>query len=167
MMLSVSSSCSFSRRVTSVLTAAIADTGRCNCSMTLLSFSRSLIANHLFWSASTASPTASSTFAIAFSTFPEKMPAGFFHSFFFAASIAFSTTSLRPVPFNAEVSTTSQPKISESFFTSILSPLFASRSAMFNAITTGIPISRIWVVRYKFLSMFVASTRLMIACGFS
>ena len=40
-------------------------------------------------------------------------------------------------------------------------------SIMFSATTIGIPISRSCMVRYRFLSIFVASTILMMAFGLS
>ena len=46
-------------------------------------------------------------------------------------------------------------------------PRFFSRSAMFRAMTTGTPVSISWVVRYRFRSMLVASTRSMMTSGSS
>ena len=51
--------------------------------------------------------------------------------------------------------------------TSILIPRFSNKSAIFKAMTTGTPVSISCVVRYKFLSMLVASTKSMITSGFS
>ena len=51
--------------------------------------------------------------------------------------------------------------------TSITSPRFLTISIMFSAITTGMPISSSWVDRYRLRSMLDASTRFMIASGFS
>ena len=72
-----------------------------------------------------------------------------------------------PFPFNAEVSITGHPRMSDNLFKSILSPFFSTMSIIFNAITVGMPSSNICVVKYKFLSILDASTILIIASGLS
>ena len=62
---------------------------------------------------------------------------------------------------------TGHPRPRESFPTSISSPFFWTASIMLRAMTVGIPVSRIWRVRKRFLSRLVASTMLMMASGFS
>ena len=82
-----------------------------------------------------------------------------------AASAAARAASLTPVPFKADVSIILQPSASLSFSVSILSPDFFSTSIIFSAMTTGLPSSRICVVKYKFRLMFVESTRFKTAAG--
>ena len=69
--------------------------------------------------------------------------------------------------FNAEISTTGTPSFSCKALASILSPFFLTTSLIFKATTTGTSISKICVVKYKFLSKFVASTMLITQSGFS
>ena len=78
-----------------------------------------------------------------------------------------SNSSFRPVPFRAETSSTGQPSSLDIFTASILSPFFFTTSIMFRAMTTGMPISMTWVVRYRLRSRLVASTRLTITSGCS
>ena len=63
--------------------------------------------------------------------------------------------------------TTAQPSASASFFKSILSPFFSTKSIMLTATTVGMFSSRSCVVRERLRSMFVPSTMLMMASGFS
>ena len=72
-----------------------------------------------------------------------------------------------PVPFRAEIVTTSQPSFFFSLSICIVSPFFSTISIMLTAMMTGIPSSRICVVRYRLRSILVPSTILMIASGFS
>ena len=136
-------------------------------STTLLSFSRNLTAYHLFLFSVMSAGSTPSTSATAASNSLEKISLGRSASFFLATLTASSISLSRPVCFNADVSTIGQSRSMERRSMSILIPLLASRSAIFNAITTGIPVSIIWVVRYKLRSMFVASTRFTITSGSS
>ena len=61
--------------------------------------------------------------------------------------MAASAASATPVPFSAEISTTSQPKRADSSSVLIRSPLFLTTSIMLRAITTGMPSSVSCVVR--------------------
>ena len=67
--------------------------------------------------------------------------------FLVAASTAICTSSLVPFALVAAVEVTGTPKSCDSFLVSMVLPDFSKRSAMFRAMTTGVPISRIWVVR--------------------
>ena len=133
----------------------------------MLSFSRNFTAYHLLLSSEIDDGSTFLTSAIAASTSLEKISFGRSTVFFFATLIASSTTSSRPFPFNADVSTIGQFNNIERRSTSILIPRFSNKSAIFKAMTTGTPVSISCVVRYKFLSMFVASTKSMITSGFS
>ena len=62
---------------------------------------------------------------------------------------------------------TGTPNSSSIRLTSMVPPLDATSSIMFSAITVGIPISSICMVRYRLRSIFMASTMLMMAFGFS
>ena len=132
----------------------------------LSSFSSSLIAKNLFWLSSSAVSFAS-TSLIAFSSFASNLCTCFMGAFFFARAIAFFASSSIPVPFCAEISTTSHPRLSESFAVLIWSPLFLTISIMLIAMMTGMPSSITCVERYRFLSRFVPSMILIIASGFS
>ena len=88
----------------------------------------------------------SSMAPIAFSIRSENLIAAGF-AFSTAAFWAAAVTSLIPFPCRATVSITGQPSLSESFFTSILSPDFLRASTMLSAKTTGFPSSIICVVR--------------------
>ena len=136
-------------------------------STTLLSFSRNLTAYHLFLSAVMLSGRTSATLATAFSISSVKISFGSAASFLWATSTALSISLSRPVCFNAEVSTTGQFINMERRSTSIFMPLFSRRSVMFNAMTTGTPVSMSWVVKYRLRSMLVESTRSTITSGFS
>ena len=167
MMLSMSSSWAFSSCLATLSTLLFTPASRVSWASTLLSLSRSLTAYHLLCTSGTPAGRQFSTSPMAASTSSANRFSGACSWLVLASFTAFSTTSFRPVLLRAEVSTISQPRAAPSFLASIRSPVFFNRSLMFRAITTGIPTSSTWVVRYRFLSMLVASTRLMMASGFS
>ena len=136
-------------------------------SVTLLSFSRNFTAYHLFLSSVTEAGSASFMSSTAFSRSLEKISPGRSACFLEATFTASSISASRPLCFKAEVSTIGQFSSMESRFVSMRIFRFASRSDMFSAITTGIPVSISCVVKYRFLSIFVASTRSIITSGFS
>ena len=138
-----------------------------NCSRTLLSCSSSLMAYHLFSPSGTPAGSSDSICSTLDSTQLSKMGRSSGSCAFFAAPTASSTTSLRPVFLRADVSTIGQPSFFDNASTSILMSFFLIRSAILRASTTGIPVSRSCVVRYRFLSILVASTRSIITSGFS
>ena len=107
------------------------------------------------------------TSAIALSISSGNISPGSFISSSRAFFTAASTTDARPVFLSADVSTTGQPRTIDSLFVSIFSPRFSMRSAILSAMTTGMPVSMTWVVRYRLRSMFVASTRSMMTSGLS
>ena len=72
-----------------------------------------------------------------------------------------------PVPLSADTGMTGHPSSLESFSTSTESPSFSSASIMFRPMTMGTFSSSNWSVRYRFLSMLVASTMFRIASGLS
>ena len=109
----------------------------------------------------------SSIWASACSTLPPKTAGSLVFLLPFASSIAFSAALRLPSPFRAAVSTISQPSSEASFWVLISSPFLRTRSIILTATTTGMPSSISWVVRYRFLSIFVPSTILIIASGFS
>ncbi len=76
-----------------------------------------------------------------------------------------SRSSSIPSPLSADIPTTLHPSALESFSVSITVPSLLTVSIMFSAMTVGMPMSSIWLVRYRFLSMFVASTMFIIASG--
>ena len=136
------------------------------CNEILLSFSRSFTAKKRFCDSGTLLSSFSSTLCIIFSASSENLcTIGIFP--FPASATAFSATSMTPLPFSAEISITSHPSFSPSLPVCILSPDFSSRSAIFTAIITGIPSSSICVDKYRFLSIFVPSTILIITSGLS
>ena len=104
---------------------------------------------------------------MAFSNSDEKISFGRDTSFLRATLIASSIKSFNPVCFKADVSIIGQFNNIERRFVSILIFLFFNKSAIFKAITTGTPVSINCVVKYKFLSIFVASTKLIITSGLS
>ena len=110
------------------------------CSAILSSFSRSLIAKKRFCSSGMSLPNFSSALRIISSASAENSCTGA-PAFCFAASIAFSAAAMIPVPFNAEISTTSHPNFLESLSICIWSPDFFTKSIMFTAMITGIPSS--------------------------
>ena len=65
------------------------------------------------------------------------------------------------------MATTGTPSICSIRLMSMEPPFPLTSSIMFSATTMGMFISRSCIVRYRFLSMFVASTMLMMARGFS
>ena len=87
--------------------------------------------------------------------------------FDFAVSYATCINSLIPWFFNADISHTGTPKAFDNSATLIISPFFLTESIILSATTTGISISKICVVKYKFLSRFVASIILITQSGFS
>ena len=89
----------------------------------------------------------SSMWAMACSTLPVNTWGSSPWTWLLAAATAFWAASMPPSPFRALISTTSQPRASPSFFRSIWSPFFRTRSIMFTATTTGRPSSMSWVVR--------------------
>ncbi len=103
----------------------------------------------------------------AFSTSPSNTGGRLTVFFALAASAAIFAASRLFSFFRAEISTALQFSSEASFLISILSPFFLTRSIMLTARTTGMPSSMSWVERYRFLSMFVPSTMLRIASGFS
>ena len=133
----------------------------------LSSFSRSLIAKNRFCSCGISELILSSTFAMISSTSDANACAGVTFFFCCARATAFSAAFVIPVPFRAEISTTSQPSFWLSLSICITSPFLATISIMFTAMITGIPSSMICVERYKLRSIFVPSTILMIASGLS
>ena len=140
-MLSISSSCFFSRAFLCASTVWAAALESFMLSTTLLSFSRNLTAYHLFFSSETESGRTLLTSATAPSSSAEKISFGRSISDFLATFTASSISLSSPSPFSADVSMIGQSSSIESLFTSILIPLFARRSAMFSAITTGTPVS--------------------------
>jgi len=108
------------------------------CSLILSSLSRSLIAKNLCCSFAISKAIFSSTFSIASSTFLSNLCTISWLGFL-ASSTALLAASLIPLPLRAEISTTSQPKLSFKSLMLILSPDFSMISIMLTAITTGIP----------------------------
>lgn len=84
-----------------------------------------------------------------------------------ATSCARSMSSATPSFFTALMGTTGMPRAALSFSTSTVPPLARSSSIMLRARTVGTCSSRSWRVRYRLRSIFVASTILMMASGFS
>ena len=140
---------------------------RPSCSTTLLSFSRTLIAYHLFSASGMLDGSSASIALTLSSTLPSKIALTVPAAWLFATLIASAITSFRPVFFSAEVSMIGQPSFLDSAFTSMLMPFFFRRSHIFKAITTGIPVSISCVVRYRLRSMLVASTKSTMTSGFS
>ena len=67
----------------------------------------------------------------------------------------------------AEIGMTGTPSKASISFISIEPLLPVSSSIILSATTIGMSVSRSCIVRYRLRSIFVASTILMIACGFS
>ena len=84
---------------------------------------------------------------------------------FLAASIAASAAAITPSPFRAEISMTLQPSAWDSSSILILSPFLRTMSIMLMAMTTGMPSSVSWVVRYRFRSRLVPSMMFRMASG--
>ena len=162
-MLSVSSSISSS---ICAISAEISGT-LCICSTILSSFSSNFTAKNRFCASGTSAPSLLSTEESTASTFCAKVCTGTDGFFADATRTALSAAAWIPLPFSAEISTTSQPSFFASFSTWILSPFFSTRSIMLTAITTGIPSSISCVLRYRFRSILVPSTIFRIASGFS
>ena len=133
----------------------------------LSSFSNNLIAKNLFCASGTSDDKRASVSSMIVSTFSLNLCAILFSCLLSASLTALSASSFIPFPFKADISTTSQPNFSLSLSIWILSPFFSTISIILTAIITGIPSSIICVERYKFLSIFVPSTILMIASGTS
>ena len=161
---SASSSSSFSAALMSASMCSIVAGSMVRPESTLSSRSKILMAYQRCCSSGILCTAASSIWAMACSTGPENVCWGTVLPFF-AASIAASAASIMPVPLRAEISIILQPSWRESSSTLILSPLFFTTSIMLMAMTTGIPSSVSWVVRYRFLSRLVPSTMLRIASG--
>ena len=135
--------------------------------MRLLAFSsrsKSLMAYQRCCSGGMLCMAASSMWAMACSTAPEKVCMGTV-LLVFAAVMAASAASMTPAPFRAEISTTVQPRARESSWVLILSPFFRTTSIMLMATTTGIPSSVSWVVKYRLRSRLVPSTMFKMALG--
>ena len=162
MILSVSSSIASSKVLISLDTSGTLF----SCVWILSSFSKSLIAKKRFWSSGT-SPNLAATALMASSTFASNLCTSFTAFFCSARLTAFSAAFSMPVPFSAEISTTSQPKLALSFEILILSPVFSTTSIMLIAISTGIPSSNSCVLRYRFLSRLVPSMIFRMASGLS
>ena len=137
------------------------------CSMILSSLSRSLIAKNLFCSSGTTPVSLFSTAPIISSALSQNSWTGVTFLWLWAMETALFAASVIPVPFRAEIVTTSQPSFFFSLSICIVSPFFSTISIMLTAMMTGIPSSRICVVRYRLRSILVPSTILMIASGFS
>ena len=159
--LSVSSSNTFSISWISVLTSGT----RSIWDPILSSLSNSFIAKKRFCCSSTIPVSFSSTFLMISSASLENSCTGTTALFCRASPTAFSAAFLMPVPFNAEISTTSHPSFLLSSWIWIRSPFFSNTSIILTAITTGIPSSISCVERYRFLSIFVPSTIFKIASG--
>ena len=164
MILSASSSHSFSAAWISASICSKTPFSIPICSRTLSSRSKILIAYQRCCSSGIWCTAASSMWASACSTAPEKVCIGIVLPPF-AALTAVSAASTTPVPFNAEISTTGHPSSLDNSLIWILSPFFSTISIMLTATTTGIPSSVNCVVKYKFLSRFVPSTIFKIAFG--
>ena len=125
------------------------------------------MAYHLFLSLPIEFGKTAITSLIAFSNFLEKISLGKIVSFFKAILTALSISISNPVCFNAEVSIIGQFNKLERRSTLISIFCFFTKSTIFKAITTGIPVSINCVVKYRFLSILVASTKLIITSGLS
>ena len=84
---------------------------------------------------------------------------------FWAVESRMSTSSEMPWFLAALMGTTGTPRALLSFFTSMLPPLPVSSSIMFRAITVGTCNASSCKVKYRFRSILVASTMLMMASG--
>ena len=136
-------------------------------SATFSSRSKSLMAYQRRKRGSTRPSMASSMWAMACSTLPSNTEGAENSRPSAAILAARSAASLEPSPLSAEVATTSQPSAAPSRLRSMTSPFLRTTSIMFTATTVGMPSSMSWVVRYRFRSIFVPSTILMMASGFS
>ena len=84
-----------------------------------------------------------------------------------AQRTANSNNSLRPTPLLADIGTTGTLRSFLNAAKFIISPFFSTTSIILNAITMDFCSSKSCVVRYKFLSKFVASTMFIIKSGVS
>ena len=129
------------------------------------SLSKAFTANHLFDSEFLMDST---LFSISVSTFSISSLNDFIDSWW--DFTCFCATSINSSKFNflsADTSTIGIPNFSDISFVFNLSLFFLTTSIILNAKTIGIPISDNCVVRYKFLSIFEASTTSIITSGFS
>ena len=131
----------------------------------LLSFSSSLMAKKRRWHAGTLLSSFAATACTACSASLENLCTKTEPSCFCASSTAFCAAFWIPVPFNAEISSTSQPRFCPSLSVCIFSPDFSRISAIFTAISTGMPSSKSCVDRYRFRSRLVPSTMFKITSG--
>ncbi len=121
-MLSLSSSISFSAAAMSSSIWDFCISEMPSVSYTLLSRSNNFIAYHRCCSSEISCSTAFSMLSITCSTLPQNLCLGAVFSIDFAASSAAAEASFMPVPFNAEISTTLQPSSAASCAVFILSP---------------------------------------------
>ena len=163
-MLSASSSSSFSAALISVSMWVMVSAGMLSLASTLSSRSKILMAYQRCCSSGMLWTAASSMWAMACSTGPEKVCMGTVLALL-AAVMAASAASITPVPFRAEISTIWQPSWRDSSGTLIWSPFFLTISIMLMAMTTGIPSSVNCVVRYRLRSRFVPSMMFRMASG--
>ena len=147
MMLSLSSSSSFSTAATIASMDCLEPSGSLTASSTFSSRSNSLTAYQRAWESSITPSRWAPIAARASSTVLLNSCWGTAAFRELAREIASAAASLEPVPFKALVSTTLQPRVSPSLLISIWSPFFLTRSIIFSASTTGIPSSKICVVR--------------------
>ena len=165
MMLSASSSSSFSAAWMSCSMCCITSAGMLSFCSTLSSRSKILMAYQRCCSSGRVWTAASSMWAMACSTGPEKVCMGMVLVWPLAAFTAASAASITPSPFRAEISTISQPSWRDSSLTLIWSPFLRTTSIMFTAMTTGMPSSVSWVVRYRLRSRLVPSMMFRMASG--
>ena len=166
-MLSVSSSSSFSQSEICSSKCCFNPVSSLSSSRTFSSLSKILMAYQRRFSLDTIFSIDSSICAIACSTAPVKTWGASAIFFDFATSTAFFISCSPPSFFKALIGTISQPSSLLSLSMSILSPFLRTISIIFSAIITGILSSKSCVVRYRFLSMLVPSIILIIASGLS
>ncbi len=143
---SASSSSSFSAACMSASMCSFVAGSMFSFSMTFSSRSNTFIAYQRCCSSGRSWTIASSMWASACSTGPEKECCGTV-LVDFAASIAAFAASSTPSPLSADICTILQPIWRESSLTLILSPFFFTTSIILMAITTGMPSSVSCVVR--------------------
>ena len=163
-MLSASSSSSFSAALMSSSMCPMTVASIFSCSSTLSSRSKILMAYQRCCSSGMLCTAASSIWAMACSTGPEKVCMGTV-LVLAAAATAASAASITPSPFRAEISITLQPSSRLSSATLIWSPFLRTTSIMLMAMTTGMPSSVSWVVRYRLRSRLVPSMMFRMASG--
>lgn len=132
-------SVSSSKASSSFLIAALTSGTLVICSVILESFSSNFMEKNLFCSSDTPRSIAD-TLLMASSTLSSNLWTTAC-DFLPAILTALSAASRTPVPFSAEISTTSHPRLELNFSGEILSPFLLTRSIIFTAITTGIPSS--------------------------